>query len=401
MILPGNSIGISDILAYRECPQKFAFSMRRHTPVPERLAVYPGEMDEPPEATTWANGYGSAVHGAIHLIETTQCDDDTAVDAVWPTYQHWLEITDVQRMRDDLGTYRKRSMTGYRLVAAEKDMRFPLFTQDDGTVIYFRFKIDLLLQHLQHPEVFVTRDYKSGRIPKPESEVHKDPQQWAYNLGVHELYPECERLSQVYDQLRYGEVTTRKSAAQREEMRDWLIRQVKSILGDTRLEPKQNEWCQTCPLVFDCPVTHRSTRYWRLRLAALAPEEKVGRKMVVTLNDEPEEFEHYVKALDDVSTTQKQLKRFEEAVREALKAMPTETRERFGYMLGERKGDSWSAESLRALYEVLGDEIWQLVGITKSKLESVYDPDSPQLDIVMSHAQRTVTATTLKKIPTG
>jgi hypothetical protein len=96
---------------------------------------------------------------------------------------------------------------GYRLVSAEVDMRVPLFKlTDDGEWIYFRFKIDALYQSLQNPGLFLMRDYKSSRWPKPIEEIHNDLQQWSYNFGVHEMFPECETLVQIYDQLRFGEV---------------------------------------------------------------------------------------------------------------------------------------------------------------------------------------------------
>src|SRR3954470_15420536 len=119
MKLPNNEVGISDIIDYRECPQRFAFSMRRHDDMPERFKLEDGEKADPPERESYASSYGSAIHDVIEYVEHNQCGDQEAIDAIWPKYQHWLEPDDADRMRVDLETYRSRVSTGYRLIGTE------------------------------------------------------------------------------------------------------------------------------------------------------------------------------------------------------------------------------------------------------------------------------------------
>jgi hypothetical protein len=166
MKLPNDEIGISDILQYRDCPERFAYQMRRHTPLPERFALYAGEKDNPDEADSYATSYGSAVHDAIEVVENTQCSDEDAIAAVWANYSHWLEPGDTDRMKADLETYRTRTDTGLRLVGTELELRMPLLKHEDRT-IYFRGRIDVLYQRLDNPAVFISRDYKSGRSARP------------------------------------------------------------------------------------------------------------------------------------------------------------------------------------------------------------------------------------------
>lgn len=397
MKLPNNEVGISDIIDYRECPQRFLFDMRRHDPMPDRFALEPGEKADPPERESYAASYGSAVHDAIEFMEHNQCDDDTAINSIWATYQHWLEPDDADRMKVDLETYRSRLTTGYRLIGTELEMRMPLFVHPEHGQMYFRGRIDTLYQHLTNDGIFLSRDYKSSRWPKSEAEVHKDLQQWAYNLLIHYNFPECERLTQQYDQLRFGSIPTQKSPLQREQIRTWLIRQVTAILDDETFKPKQNHWCFTCPLVMDCRVTHLSTDWWLARLAALAPERKEGRKIIVGLSSDANDIETYTEILPRVKITRKVLERFEEAVEAVLKEMPQDRREELGYTLqAPRKLDVFTADALRKIHAMMGDDFFQLASITKKALNEFYGEGSDEATQILSLAERKLTAPILK-----
>lgn len=382
MKLPRNEVGISDIISYRNCPQRMAYGMRRHVPLPERFALYKGEKDEPPDQHSYATAYGTAVHSAIEFLEKNNgATNQEAIDHAWPEFSHWLEPDDQERMDHDLDTFRRRTMLGYRLVGAELELRVPLYTREDGTTVFFRARIDALYQHMQNSSVFLTRDYKSGRWPMKEEDVHSDLQQWSYNWVIHEFYPECEELTQIYDQLRYGEIPTRKSPKQRRTIKEWLIRQVKIILGDDLMKPRQNEWCPYCSLVTDCRVTHLSADFWKNRLAAIAPEKKVGRKIVVGLTEEHTGMEIYTELLPKIKLTMKQMERFVAAVEGALKEMPQDRRDALGFKLTKgRRLDKWGASELRQAYAILGDDFFQVAGISKAALERFYgdDEDSPR-----------------------
>lgn len=388
MDLPGDSVGPSDIIAYRECAQRFAFGMRRHTTLPDRFSTFEGESAEAPDSESYPTAYGSAIHDAIRTVEETQCTDEEAIDAVWSDYQAWLEPDDIDRMTNDLATYRTRTALGYRLIGAELEMKVPLFTHE-GRVIYLRGRVDVLYQHMQNPTVFMSRDYKSGRIRKAEPEIHRDIQQWLYNFLIHEYFPECENLTQMYDQLRYGETPTHKSAHQRKQIRSWAIKQIKAILADERLKPKQNQWCQYCPLVMDCRVTHLSADFWKNRLAVLAPEKKVGRKIMVQLTEEHAGFDIYLELLPKIKSSAKMMERFVAAVEGVLREMPQSQREAYGYALGKpRETDKWGATELRQVHALLGDDFYHLIGLTKSSLERFYGPDSEIRDQVESLAYK-------------
>ncbi len=396
MKLPGDEIGISDIEQYRDCPQRMALGMRRHVELPDRFRLYEGERDEAPEAESYPTAYGHATHAVIALVEEESVSDEEAIDRVWPEFQHHLEPGDIDRLKSDLQVYRTRSQTGYRLLGVEIELRMPLF-EHEGRMVYFRGRIDALYQRIDNPKIFLTRDYKSSRWPKSTQEVHNDRQQWSYNALVHYNYPECETLIQVYDQLRYGEIPTRKSQQQRSQIFRWLVLQVKAILGDDTLAPKQNQWCPYCPLVTDCRETHRSTNWWKAWLAASAPEVKDGRKIAVTLDADHVGLDFYVERLPDAKQTVKTLERFVEAVEGALKDLPEDRRRELGYELAKaRSRSSYDATAMRRIHEMLGDDFYHLAGISKSGLSEFYGEDDARVAEISDMATSTQTAPSLK-----
>lgn len=383
MKLPGNAIGPTDIASYRDCPRRFEFGMRRHT-----------ELGEHPEAQGPNTAYGSAVHEMIAHVEQHD-DDEAAIQRAFDLYAKWLEPGDLELLREDLATYHEREPLGVRTVAVEQEIRVPLFDHD-GEPIHFRTRIDRLYQRLDNPGVFIHVDYKSSKHRKTPEEVHSDTQLWATNWAVHEHWPECEQLVQVYDQLRFGPEPTRKNDAQRRTIHDWLVKQATAILGDTELAPKKNQWCPWCPLMEGCPVVEQSTSFALARIAALAPERKEGRRKVVDLD--PSQFEVYVEQLDDVSHAIKVLERFDGAVKGVIKELPAPRRAELGYRLTERQEDVWPAEAMEALRAVIGTEAFdRAVKVTKSGLERVVD--DPELRAkAIGLADRRPGATIVQKV---
>ena len=396
MQLPNDEVGISDILGYRACPQEFAFGMRRHTILPERFQTYAAERDEPPEHENYFSAYGHCVHDLVEMVEATGCDHTVAIDAVWPQYQGFLEPDDLARLRSDLETYEGRRVQGFRLIGTELELRVPLFVHE-GRQIYFRARIDVLYQHMTNSGFFYTRDYKSSRWPRSEAEVHKDLQQWCYNFAVHEVYPECAKLIQVYDQFRFGAIPTSKTPEQRAVIKDWLIRQIKAILADDTLKPKANDMCHFCPIMMDCQVTHRAADYWINRLGALAPEKKVGRKIVVQLTKEHAGYEVYAELLPRVKTAQKVMDRFIAAVEGDLKTMHQETREELGFELSRpRRLDYWDADAKRQLIAELGDDALHLMRVTKTDVEEFFGKDSDTAKWIIGLASKKESAPFVK-----
>lgn len=383
MQLPENSIGPTDIIQYGDCPRRFDFGMRRHT-----------DAGEAPEATNPDNAYGSAFHEAVAYAEQHDAGDDEAIQHAFDRYGRWLDPEDLTLLKADLEVYRRRDPTGVRLIAVEQEIRVPLFVHD-GVTIYLRGKIDRLYQRIDNPSVFIHVDYKTSKHKKAAAEVHSDVQLWTYNLGIHEVYPECETLVQLYDQLRFGVEPTRKSAEQREEIREWLIKRATTILTDTELKPTHNDWCAWCPIMESCPVVDELSDFALARIAVLAPAEKHGRKTVVNLD--PAKFDIYVDELEKVGNARKVLDRFDESVRDALHKMPSTRRRELGYDLSPRGKDVWPPEAMRAMHDVLGEDFYEVVSVSKTRAEGRLGGDE-RLTTVLEMAVREEGTPVLKKV---
>jgi hypothetical protein len=336
--------------------------MRRHT-----------QAGEHPEAQGPSTAYGSAVHEAIAFAETEVASDEEAVQRAFDLYAKWLEPRDLEQLRTDLETYRARDYAGVRTVAVETELRVPLF-EHEGQTMFLRTRIDRLYQRLDNPGVFIHVDYKSSKWPRSAKQVHEDRQLWLTNFIVHEVWPECVMLRQVYDQLNFGQLRTDKNPEQRALIRDWAIKQVTAILHDDRLDPKKNEWCPWCPILESCSVVREMTHYAAAEIAVLAPEHKEGRKIVTELD--PALYDTYVGQLENVAIARKILDRFDARVREVLREMPESRREALGYALKNRSATSWPAEAMRAAHEILGDEFYELASLSKTALEQRGSPEA-------------------------
>lgn len=378
MKLPNNEIGISDILQWRDCPRRFVFGMRRH------------EAGEAPESWSPQNAYGSAVHTAYEVMEQTQ-DEGRAVQAAFALFARWLEPEDLSLLHADLRTYIERDLLGVRTVKSEDEARVPLF-EHGGETIYFRFRLDRLYARQDDDTAFIHIDYKSSKWPKSDEEVDQDLQLWAYNFGIYELYPEIESLVQVYDQLRAGQISTSKSDAQRDQIREWLIEAATALIEDETLPAKFNQWCPWCPIKMDCPVIPELSEYAQARIAKLAPREPKLKtdgspgKTLLPPKLDPERFDEYVAELEKVEVAVKTLEAFSEEVRSAVKGMPVTEIERYGFERRTPSARKFGPDRLREVHNDLGPEFYHVASLTKAAVERFYGGDKERIDEIMDIA---------------
>jgi hypothetical protein len=381
MKLPENSIGATDLLAHRDCPRRFSYGMKRHT----GLGLQ--SDDETPEAGSYATDYGSCVHEVLRHVEDGYSDED-AIQKAWNEWGHRLEPSDVELLRDDIKTYRTRDFPHTRVLSNEDEFRVPLFTHPEHGQIFFRFKLDRLYERVDAPGTFVHVDYKSSRWARSEREVHADLQLWMYNWAIHEYWPECRSLLQAYDQLRYGQIPTRKSDKQRAQIRDWIVKATTAVIDDTEfrgdglLKPRKNQWCAWCPVMESCSIVPDLTDFALVELDALAPARREGRKTIVDVDEN--RIRDYVERFGDVRIAMQVLERFNDSVRRVLRDMPAEDRLELGYDLKGRRKTTFSAQALRELHERLGDEFYDLAGVTQTRLKSYLEDDPELLEWALS-----------------
>lgn len=387
MDLPNDSIGISDILAHMDCPRRMSFSMKRWT-----------EEGEPPEAAM-QHAYGSCLHDVLHAIEKLGLNDDQAIQIAFDKWAWALGPDDLEQLKKDIATYRQREVVGVDTVLNEGELRIPLMERD-GKIIYFRGRIDRLYRFKANPSIFLHIDYKTSAWRKTEAEVHEDLQLWAYNWAIYERFPEIGTLVQRYDQLNFGEETTEKSDRQRQWIQEWLRRQVTAILNDEDVDPADgllkptfNDWCPWCPIMADCDVIPQLTDFAQRRIALLSPHVAQVAKVGLDATG----IETYVKQLEAVGTAKKTLDVFEKQVKELIRALPSSQREVLGWRLSPRREQKWDEEAMRRAHEILGDDFYRVVGLTKKRLDSLFD-DDPRAEQVRALARREETGDQLRRI---
>lgn len=242
------SVGISDLIAHRECPRRAAYGARRHTG--EEGLQNHGLLT--PEAGSPATWYGSAIHDAIDASEDG-LDDDAAIEHAWATWGRHLEPSDLQLLKADLELYHTRDFENVRTVLNEGEIKAFLTTMPDGREVWFRARIDRLYECLDAPEHMIHVDYKSSKYQKTQNEVDEDKQLRAYNWIIHEVLDVSE-LDQYLDQLRGGMMLTRESDEDRLEMREWLEINARAYFTEREAEmqpdglplPQFNQWCPWC-----------------------------------------------------------------------------------------------------------------------------------------------------------
>lgn len=386
MQLPGDSIGITDLLGYRDCPRRMSYGMRRH------IGVGKQSDEMTPEKDAYAEAYGSAIHTAIEAIESGETIV-AAIQVAWNLHGRLLEPGDIQAMGADLDVYLSRDDKGVRTIASEDEFRVPLF-RHRGKQIWFRFKVDRLYQRLDAPGQYVHRDYKSSRHPKSEKDVRDDLQLWAYNWALHEYFPEIDDLRQIYDQLKFGERETRKTAEARAQIKEWLIRSATTVIEDENwqpdnmLKPKKNDWCAWCAVLESCSVIPQLTEWARVEIAQLAPAVKEGRKTVLKLDSGA--TEKYLARFRDAKDAERILKRFTKSVSTMLKEMPGPKREALGYEIRERKASVFTSESLERAHELLGTRFYELTDLTKTSLETGLADEPVLLALILDLADEGV-----------
>lgn len=404
MKLPENSIGISDILAYRDCPRRFSYGMKRHTGQGSQSDT------RTPEAYVY---YGSALHLVLEELEDGTSVEDAITKAV-KAYPTVLDPTGLKILREDLEKYRERDFPNTRTLASEDEFRVPLFITPDGTQIYFRFKLDRLYERTDSPGTFIHVDYKTSRWPKSEKEVHEDLQMWAYNWAIHEYWPDCNELIQVYDQLRAGQITTVKSDEQRGEIRQFLIEHAKAILADEDfqddglLAARFNQWCPWCPILESCPVVAELSDWSLIRIASLATQraklKKDGTpsKRLETVPLDEGRLQEYIEEMERVKRARQVLERFETAVRQLVVDLPDARRQEAGYEIRERSNTVFSPTAAQALHEALGERFYTVAKLTKTGIENGLADQPDVRDWALGLAEREVGSATVvrRKQPT-
>jgi hypothetical protein len=347
-------IGVSDVLAWRDCPARAKWGRQRLV------------GKEAPESQSPAASYGSAIHLCIELLDKGATPDEAA-QAAFAQFAKWLEPSDLSLLLEDMEKYLAREILGVRTLLNEGEISVRLFVHPIVGQVWFRARIDRLVQSIDDPAQLIHIDYKSSKHAKSEEEVHKDLQLWSYNWVIYEwfvdLYPEVDDpvLQQWMDQLRYGLIPTHKGPAQRAQIKTWLIKAVTAMIDDEDEAPTFNEWCPWCSLKFDCPVVQYQLTDWaKTRIAALMPrEEKFNKDGSVSKRQGKVALDHtrlkeYVEILHDVKRAKQTLEAFDTEVTKTLKELPVSDLNELGKRKFERSARGFSSAAKRQIIDELG-----------------------------------------------
>lgn len=385
----GVQIGVSDVLAWRDCATRAKLGRRRLTGV------------EAPESWSPANAYGTAVHDAIAALDDG-ATIEAAIDGAFARFKQWLEPEDLARLREDLERYLEREVLGVRTLLNESEISIRLFEHPTAGQVWFRARIDRLYQSLEDPALLLHYDYKSSKWPRSHEEVAADLQLWAYNLAIVEwftdLYPEIDdvRLHQTYDQLNYGQIPTQKNTPQREQIRAWLITAITAMIADEVEGPSFNEWCPWCPLKMDCPVVTDQLTEWALtKIAALMPRaEKRNKdgslsKLPGKVTLDPERIREHITLLPDVHRAGQVLESFETEVRAVLKRMPDSELHQLGKRKDERSRRVFSTEAKRRIVDEIGlPRALMIFELSLAGIERFFGEHSPEAQHLANLAEK-------------
>jgi hypothetical protein len=381
MDLPNDEIGVSDLKGWQECPRRMSYEMKRHSGV------------ELPEARANPHTrYGTAVHDGIQHMEDTQAAPEQVVQFLISDGHRWIDPEVADELVADFEEHLRRDEPlEWELIWNEHEIRVPLVVHK-GRRIFYRARIDRLYRHREWPGRYRLRDTKTSRWMRTKEDVDHDEQMSAYDWSVREYLPEVEELEIVYDQLRFGEVSSRRNDDDRRKIHRWLQMGAIAVLDDEErgpdglLVPEFNQWCPYCPIMTGCPVVPMLTNYAQAEIARLAPEVKEGRTMRPQLD--PDVFDVYVDQLPEVMTARGVLERFEKEVKAALLRLPSTEREAYGFGTQARGRDVFSPEALRAAHRLLGDDFYEVVAMSKEALTRAAGSDEAKLKLIIGMADR-------------
>lgn len=358
-------VGISDIIARRECPRRAAYGARRHTGQGTQ-----DHASRTPEAQGEGASYGSMMHDAIELVEDG-FTDEVACQRAWDKWGSVLGPDDLTQLHDDLVIYHERDFKGVETILSEGELRMPVAKMPDGRQVYFRGRIDRLYRSLADPGLWHHVDYKSSKWVKEQKDVDDDLQLWAYNLLITDLYPEIDQLEQHYDQFRGTPIDTRKTEEKREEIRQWLATEAVNYFTPAELEsdglpaPKWNQWCPWCPILESCQIVPMLTDWALTRIDELGPYEQ-----------EHTPIDEYLSRFDQAQTAMKVLERYSKSVKALVAAMSETKQGEHGFKVYRRNNATLSPTSAHALLDAVGVERFlMLAKVSKTALEGIEDKD--------------------------
>jgi hypothetical protein len=313
----------------------------------------------------WQLDYGSAIHGALQVMEEEMIDPLEALKRVWPAelgperfdeamrdLRAWLENP------DDLHT-----------IATEQDLTAVLYEDEDFGVVKIGGRIDRIAIDGVNPSVIYFDDYKTDRRPPSYKALNRWIQGYFYasilKANAHRYMPDQNaEVVGRYEAVKWYRLQKVFTDDDLEVFLAWAESIARRILRDKKPEPVLNPGCGWCPIRVDCAA-------WQAlpgegtglleRMAKLPLEKRVA---------EWDEVKSIARRLDQIS------KETEAAVKDKVAAEGAAV---------EMAGIRWSLANAerrwadpRQLHQIMGDAFYDTVRVTLGDVDT-FKEDHPEL----------------------
>lgn len=211
-----------------------------------------------PRESTDQQAYGSAIHGALYLMEEEMLAPEVALQRVWPASlgpEWWAEAV------ADLNKYLERGgpMNKYGTIAVEVDLYAPLYEDETFGPVWFGGAVDWLGIDVENPQTLHAVDYKTNRQPPSRADVAKDIQLKAYDYLIRANWAQwmaSTRPDIVFhlDAIKWYDIELRHTEDDIEEWHAWAEAIARTILRDEVGAPVVSEGCGWCPVKGTCPA---------------------------------------------------------------------------------------------------------------------------------------------------
>jgi RecB family exonuclease len=357
------------------------------------------ELGEVDEAESYPLKYGSVFHKALELMEEEGLDPDAALAAAWDTslppeaYEEALE--DMRRYLDRPSSPLDR----YGTLRTEAELATELYIDDEFGPIWIRGIIDKISVDFDTANLVHVVDYKTNRHPPSVDDVRRDIQGKIYAWLVKQRYRDLGLDNEPVvvfhlDAIKWRELPpVLYSEADLEALHAWLIALVKQILRDEDHTPVINEGCAYCFVKDTCPA-YQSLPDLASELIQVKPAGPRGHPPH-PVPWTPEEYEIQVTAFErELQQYQDDLVAWRDkanAMRLLLEKSVKEVDSRFiedAKTLGEVRagGYRWEqvtkwiqTQDIRRLHLLLGEDFWDAVTTSKTRLEKLVKDWPPEL----------------------
>ena len=266
----------SRIETFETCPLKFKFRYieKVETPIEETVEAFVGSR---------VHGVLKKLYDDLHYEKLNNLDELLAYYlAEWQ--KNWspgVKITRPDLTEQNYYDYGARCIRNYyerhkpfsdsQTLATELHLTFAL--DDEG-----QFKVQGFVDRAaRRPDgTYEIHDYKTGRTLPPQKQADSDRQLALYQIGLHERWPDAERVDLVWHYVRHDAILrSTRTPHELDQLRAATIEKIREIEAEEDFEPVKGGHCEWCEYQPVCPVWKHIVAVRTLPPAEFAADEGV------------------------------------------------------------------------------------------------------------------------------